>query len=209
LFAAIIFVQFAHGATANEASRSELNFDSSRDPLWNGEVGDGFRKHAKEVGVDVGAGFGLRIFGGREAHDIALGDVHAGLMLTGPVATNHWFRGNLELLGQFFGGEQFNHHTAYVVGLAPLLRYNFATGSKFVPFIGGGAGPALTEIRHPDLSTRFEFNVQAQAGLHWFVKRNVSVTAEYRWLHLSNAGIERPNQGVNTSLFLVGVNWFL
>jgi hypothetical protein len=44
--------------------------------------------------------------------------------------------------------------------------------------------------------------------LHWFFKPNMAVTAEGRWLHLSNAGLDHPNQGVNTSMVMVGLNWF-
>jgi lipid A 3-O-deacylase len=129
-------------------------------------------------------------------------------MLTGPVAKDHFWRGNFELLGSLFGGEQFNSHTAYLVGIAPLLRYNFATGSRFVPFIDGGAGLTLTDIRKPDLSTDFEFNVQAGIGAQWFFNPHIAASLQGRWLHLSNAGLDSPNQGVNTTMFLLGLNWF-
>lgn len=191
-----------------EPSAKSFNFDSAKESVWDGNVGEGFRKHAMEAGILAGGGYGLRVFGGRTDHHIALGTVHVGTMLSGPVAKDRFWRGNFELLGDLFGGEQFNSHTAYLVGIAPMIRYNFATGTRFVPFVGGGAGLSLTDIRHPDLSTDFEFNVQVDGGMHWFFKPNMAATIEGRWLHLSNAGFDTPNLGVNTSMLLVGVNWF-
>ena len=188
----------------NRPAQSRFDFDSGRASVWDGEVGEGFRKHAWQAGILAGGGYGLHVFGGRKDHDVALGVVDAGMMLSGPVARDHFWRGNFELLGDFFGGEQFNSHTSYLVGLAPMLRYNFATGTRFVPFVGGGAGLSLTDIRHPDLSTDFEFNVQFDTGVNWFFKPNMAATLEGRWLHLSNAGIDSPNQGVNTSMLLIG-----
>jgi len=41
-----------------------------------------------------------------------------------------------------------------------------------------------------------------------FVKDNVAFTLEYRFIHLSNAGMDVPNQGVNDSTGLLGVTWF-
>lgn len=189
-------------------SDSKFNFDSVRNCVWETDVGNGFRKHAKEAEIMGGAGPGIRLFGSSQRHNIALGAVHVGTMLTGPLAKDHFWRGNFEILAELFGGEQFHPRNAYLVGVAPIFRYNFATGTPFVPFFEGGAGASLTDIRHPDLSTDFEFNVQVGTGVHWFFKPTIAVTLEARWLHLSNAGMDTPNNGVNTALFLGGVNWF-
>jgi len=96
-----------------------------------------------------------------------------------------------------------------VFGLTPALRYHFATGTRFVPFIQGGAGVSLTDIRRPDLGTDFEFNLMCGGGLNYFIRDNLSLTAEYRLFHLSNAGIRLPNTSANAHIFLAGVAfWF-
>lgn len=207
LFAALISPSVFADAAAN-STQPKFNFDCTRTNVWEGDLGDGFRKCATEAGFNIGAGLGFRVFGSEERHDLVLGDVHVGTMLTGVVAKDHFWRGNLELLGQLFGGEQVKPSNAYVVGLAPLLRYNFATGTRFVPYLNGGAGVSLTDIRGPDLSTDFEFNVQFGGGFHVFLTPKVSATLEGRWLHLSNAGIHTPNDGVNTMMVYLGANWF-
>jgi lipid A 3-O-deacylase len=195
---------FADGTASGDGRKITTPHSS----IWEAGVGDGFRKYAKEAGFSFGGGPGLRVFGGRDHHNIVVGDLHFGTMISGPVGTNSFLPGNFELLADLFGGEQFNGETAYVVGIAPLVRYNFVTRSPLVPFIGCGGGASLTDIRRPDLSTDFEFNVQVEVGTHWFFKSNMSATLEGRWLHLSNGGIDHPNQGVNSSIVLLGVNWF-
>ena len=206
LFLLSVFVGTA--VFGDTTSQPKFSFDSNRCSVWEGDVGDGFRKHATEVGLSVGGGIGVRSFGGEKHHDFVLGDVHVGTMLTGIVGKDHCWSGNFELLGQLFGGEQVKPNNAYVVGVAPLLRYNFATGTRLVPFIDGGAGLTLTDIRHPDLSTDFEFNLQVGGGVHWFFKPNVSAMLDGRLVHFSNAGIDSPNDGVNTLVLYLGVNWF-
>ena len=44
--------------------------------------------------------------------------------------------------------------------------------------------------------------------LHVVLDESTALTAEYRWLHISNAGIELPNYGTNTMMFLIGLTWF-
>jgi len=89
-----------------------------------------------------------------------------------------------------------------------LFRYNFAVGHRLVPFVDLGGGVAATDIRNGDLSTTFEFNLQGGLGAHWFVRDNMALTLQYRFIHLSNAGIKYPNLGANTSTFLAGMTWW-
>jgi hypothetical protein len=205
---AVLIGQRMFADTGAAPPQSKFDFDSGRCGIWCSEVGDGFRKQVTEAGFNVGYGLGLRVFSGSQRHDLVLGDLHVGTMLTGVVAKDHFWRGNFELLGQVFGGEEVKPRNAYLVGVAPVLRYNFVTGTPLVPFIDGGAGATLTDIRGPDLSTDFEFNVQAGCGMHWFFTPNMAATLDGRWLHLSNAGIDSPNLGVNTVVVFLGMNWF-
>jgi lipid A 3-O-deacylase len=142
------------------------------------------------------------------AHDWVIGSLQYGWIFSDVVGETHWWRGNWELLAQLFGGEQTYPSSAYFIGCGPLIRYDFAAGRRFVPFLDFGGGAAATDIRDGDLSTTFEFNLQAGAGAHLFVRDNLALTFQYRFMHLSNAGIKFPNLGVNNSTFLLGVSWF-
>jgi hypothetical protein len=112
------------------------------------------------------------------------------------------------LAGELWGGGQYHPDRDYVVGLTPVVRYHFLPKARFTPFIDGGAGVTATDIRHPDLSTAFEFNVQAGTGFHWTLRRNLAFTCLARYLHMSNASMDSPNHGVNAVLFSAGLTRF-
>jgi len=176
--------------------------------IWQGAVGEGFGRAAQSLSVEAGASGGLEIFGSRQRHDMALMSLSYGHMLSQVKGRGHWYRGNWELRAELFGGAQFSPANEYLVGLTPHLRYDFATGTRWVPFVDLGAGVSLTGIRGPDLSSIFEFNLQAGGGVHWFLQDNLALTLEVRLLHLSDAEMTSPNLGVNGVLGAVGVSRF-
>lgn len=176
--------------------------------IWYDAMGGGFKRGATRAGFAMGAGFGTAAFGSVVAHDLALGSVSVGRVLTDPLAPGKWYGGNLEFVGELAGGAQFRPEARYLVGLTPLLRYCFSTGTRWVPFITAGAGVALTDIGRPDLSGTFQFDPQGGIGTYCFLRSNTALTLEYRWMHVSNAGILQPNDGVNTQMFSAGISWF-
>ncbi len=176
--------------------------------IWESGVGEGFRATAQSFDMAVGASQGIQIFGSQHTHEFVLMSLAYGHMLGHTQATDRWYRGNWEIRYELFGGSQFAPSTEWLIGAAPHIRYNFATGTRFVPFVDAGAGVSGTSIEGPDLSGTFEFNVQGGAGVRWFVKDDLSVSVEGRYMHLSCAGLSRPNLGVNTVFGMVGVTWF-
>jgi lipid A 3-O-deacylase len=170
----------------------------SRPDIWSDGIGRGFRAGTEHTGLSLGAGFGTRVFGSKKRHDLSLATARFGRTLG-----KNW-----EWLGEAFGGAQSNPTERSVFGLTGVIRYNVATGTRWVPFIDGGVGISVTSIRDGDLSTAFEFNDQLGAGAHYFLREDMAVTLQYRWLHLSNAGIRRPNNGTNTQMFFIGIDRF-
>ncbi len=195
-------------AMAAKKADSSSHLVSAPTNVWVNAVGSGFRKNTLQAGFALGAGFGIKGVGGEGSHDLAVASANLGWVFSDVMCKNAWFRGNWELVGELFSGAQFSPNDKAIGGLTGLIRYNFATGSRWVPFIEGGAGPCGTGIGKPDLSTTFEFNDQAGVGVHYFFRDNKTLTLQYRFIHLSNAGIEEPNHGLDTQLFLAGMNWF-
>lgn len=203
LFGALFYAMAAPAQTAGDDAVS-----SSRPSPWRGDIGEGFAKGAHEFDFAAGGGIGLAVLNSVGHHDWVIGAVDYGWVFSDVVAPKHWWRGNWELLADLFGGWQFRPEGAYFIGAGPHLRYDFATGHRWVPFIDGGAGVSATDIREPDLSTTFEFNLQAGAGIHYYLKNNLALTLQWRFIHLSNAGIKYTNLGVNSSTFLLGLSHF-
>lgn len=183
-------------------------YDGAASPIWEAGVAEGFNYRTKEIGVSVGPGIGLKVLGSGHAHDWLFASAEFGVIFTDTLGKDHWYRGNFEVLVQVFGAYQYHPSHAYAVGGAPLLRYNFCVGHRFVPYFDVGAGGTATDIRDGDLSTTFEFNLQSGIGVHYFIRDDLAITAQFRFMHLSNAYMNTPNQGVNTANLTLGLSWF-
>src|SRR5258706_1080662 len=91
--------------------------------IWQGEVGGGFRPGVQTLSLEAGGAGGFAAFGGRQAHDFALTSVSYGYMLGKVVGEGHWYRGNWEIRGELFGGEQFSPSRNWLVGLRPHIGH--------------------------------------------------------------------------------------
>jgi hypothetical protein len=176
--------------------------------IWQGEVGEGFRSTLQTISLEPGASFGVHVFGGQQTHDLGILSLSYGHMWGHAMGDGHWYHGNWEVRAEVFGAAQFSPNDVPIGGIAPHLRYNFATGSRWVPFADLGAGVSASGIGAPDNSGTFEFNLQANVGAHYLLRDDLALTFEAGLLHLSCAGIHDPNQGVNTIKGLLGVTWF-
>jgi len=171
--------------------------------LAGGKVGA-----AQSFTLSAGANYGIEALGGKEQHHLALISLTYGHMLGHTLGEGHWYRGNPEFRLELFGGAQFSPTSDSLIGLTPHLRYNFATGTVWVPFFDLGAGVTATSIGPPDLSGTFEFNLQAATGVQWFVKENMSLNLEMGYLHVSCGGIHDPNLGLNGVTGKLGLTFF-
>ncbi len=198
----------ALSSDGNLPDRLEDGAFSKKPGIFLSGVGQGFRTGTKVVGLSVGVTEGLVILGSTSRHDLALVSVSYGQMIGKVKGIDKWYQGNWELRAELFGGAQFNPDTRSLFGVTPHLRYNFATGTRFIPYIDVGAGVSLTEIREPDLGGAFEFNLQAITGMNYFVQDNLSLNFAIQYLHLSSAEIYKPNNGVNTLGCFLGVQWY-
>jgi len=176
--------------------------------IWVDDVGSGFRSDVQSIGFSLGGYHGFAKCGSHEAHHMALTSFSYGSMLGPARGKNHWYHGNWEIQIELFGGAQVDPDLDWIVGLTPHVRYNFATGTSLIPFVDFGAGITGTGIGSPDLGSTFQFNEQAGVGAHWFVKRDVAMTFSALYMHISNAGISKPNCGVNGVKFAIGLTFF-
>lgn len=82
------------------------------------------------------------------------------------------------------------------ISLSPVLTYNFYTGSGMEPFIELGVGIAAfskTKVGDQNLGSSVNFEdrigIGATIGAHTFGARAI---------HYSNAGLKRPNEGIES-----------
>ena len=191
--------------STNSIEELEPELVPPKPTIWQSGIGEGFLPETRTFSLQAGVAPGMATFGSKQAHDFALMSLSYGHMLGRVLCEGHWLRGNFEGRLELFGGAQYSPSAEYIIGLTPHIRYDFATGTRWVPFLDFGAGVTATSIGPPDMSGTFEFNLQATAGLHWFLRNNLALTSEVRYSHISCAGINHPNLGANNVWFMIGV----
>ncbi len=100
-------------------------------------------------------------------------------------------------------------NTAYGAGINPLnLKWTFATRGRVVPYFEISGGTLFTTHDVPPGTSAVNFTSGGALGTHLLGdKRNWSL--EVRYMHISNAGLERLNPGINTVQVRLGIGKFL
>lgn len=174
---------------------------------WGTEVGRGLRKNTKSFEVRIGRAFGTTDTGSNNVHDLWLTEFQFGLVLADVMEPDYWFGGNIEGLGKIIAAVQDRPHGAYFFAVNGGLRYHFRTGTPVFPFIGGAVGVGITDINDADATGKFQFNQQIGGGLRYFFDPQTALALDYEYWHVSNAGIKKPNDGVNCHVFSLGLSW--
>lgn len=165
------------------------------------------------LGISGGHGLALPVGGtdGPQLQDIQF--VYAtprwGIGITDPLGGRSWYRGNFELVLEGTFLYMFEPKGGIAGGIAPGLRYNFLTNTRFVPFFHAGVGFIALDADLARQSDGLNFILQSGVGLHYFISQRTAFTGEWRFHHISNASIHDRNAGINSSLFMLGLTFFL
>jgi lipid A 3-O-deacylase len=99
-------------------------------------------------------------------------------------------------------------NTAYGLGLNPVaLKWNFAGPRRVTPYVELGGGVLFTNTEVPPGTSRVNFTPQGAVGVH-FPHSKYNLSAEVRFMHISNAGLATPNPGINTLQVRIGFGRF-
>ena len=118
--------------------------------------------------------------------------------------------GNVEVLIEPMAAHYYEPFSASAFGGSLMVKYNFLSFGRWMPFWDGGAGMLWTDLapRIPEQSTQFNFILQTGPGVSYFVSENWAITTGIRFHHISNANIGDRNTGLNAWLFNLGVSFF-
>jgi hypothetical protein len=87
------------------------------------------------------------------------------------------------------------------------FKWLLSTPKKVAPYFEIGGGTLFTNEKTPAGTSQINFTTGGALGLHFLqTKRNIS--AEVRFQHISNAGMTKPNPGINTIQLRIGFGWF-
>ena len=115
-----------------------------------------------------------------------------------------------EILSEGILGSAF-HPGGHLFGDTLLFRFGFRPIRRVVPFFDAGIGALNTTLNEhaPEVAGHTQFLSQGGAGIQYFFRPQRAFVLEYRYFHMSNAGLEEPNPGFNGSMLSIGFRWFL
>lgn len=124
---------------------------------------------------------------------------------------SRWWQGNVEVLVEPLYARFTQPFTAEAAGGSLVLKYNFLSFGRWMPFWDAGAGMVWTNLapRIPEQSTQFEFVLETGPGVHYFLTNRLTVTTGVRFHHMSNSGLGERNTGINAFLPYIGISVFL
>lgn len=171
-------------------------------------VGEILSKGARLSALGAGAAFGTLDFGGTVRHDWAVAHLQHGIVVSDRLGADGWLSGRLVLGGEFLLGWQYQPDSGVLFGAAPLIRYLFETSERWKPFLEAGAGIALTDIGEPSFGGKLQFSPQGGVGFYWFLKPDLAIGVQQRFIHYSNGSIRSPNAGLNQHVSMISLARF-
>ena len=89
-------------------------------------------------------------------------------------------------------------------GFLALYYLDSLAGQDFRPYIEGGIGGIFTQWRVDGQGSKFNFNPQIGLGTEFSIGSGPPFLAALRLHHISNAGLDDDNRGVNSVVFMIG-----
>ena len=174
-------------------------------PVAHSQAGPVEGEH--EVQIWTGGGHGIN---GSQSNDGVwnLG-LRYGLILTAPHGPG-FLRGRLEYAVEAVPAFVIlqKQNTAYGAGVNPFaFKWILDTQGSVAPYFELGGGTLFTNTQVPAGTSRVNFTTSGALGLH-FLRSKHNLSAEVRFMHISNAGLATPNPGINTIQLRLGFGWF-
>ena len=170
------------------------------------------KRGTMEVGMAAGFWQATTLLGNGRSQNRSAAMVlpRLGFVVTDPLGAG-WWRGNVEVLLEPLFARFTQPFAAEAAGGSFVLKYNFLSFGRWMPFWDAGAGMIWTNLapRIPEQSTQFEFVLETGPGVHYFMTDTVTFTMGVRLHHISNGGLGDRNTGINAVLPYVGISVFL
>jgi opacity protein-like surface antigen len=88
-----------------------------------------------------------------------------------------------------------------------LVKCALPVNNRLYPYLEGGCGMIYLTRYLNKQATRFNFTSQIGAGITYFFTKSVNFSLSYRYRHVSNASIKRPNRGIENEAIICGVSF--
>ncbi len=101
------------------------------------------------------------------------------------------------------------HPGSHLFGDTLMFRVMGNSARRYSPFFSVSSGPLHTTLNEhvSELGGHVQFLSQGGAGIQRRLDARRSIVLEYRYFHMSNAGLTKPNHGFNGSMLSIGMQW--
>ena len=171
---------------------------------------DRFAKGNTSFGGELGFGHTFNLPPGKDRTDLSFAFIFPNWQknLTGIVAPDSPWQGALYWHVEAGLALLTHRDHEYLLGFSPLAaKYKFLNPQrKWAPNILVGAGFSIQDWEDEasyELGSEFQFLLHGGAGIELFHESG-TYSFNYRLFHLSNAGIRKPNIGLNSHVFTLG-----
>ena len=94
------------------------------------------------------------------------------------------------------------------IGNMFMLKLGLVPEGKLIqPYLKAGIGMLYMTQHTREQGSQFNFAESGGMGVNYFFKKNIALTLEGRFRHLSNSGIAKPNHGINSFFVLSGITY--
>ena len=119
-----------------------------------------------------------------------------------------WYKGRHELLVELPVHMVVDPRVSPMVGGYLLGSWKFTSLENWAPYVFAGGGILYVDLGLPTMGSRLDFSYQGGTGVQYFLRKDLALSLEYRYHHISNAGTATPNEPLNSSKILHGVSVF-
>ena len=169
---------------------------------------EGFTSARSEMALLTGYGITHRNFGATRTQ-VQTWDLIAryGYFLSDEVGRGSWYQGRHELLMEVPFHLAVDQGGRSMTGGYLLGSWKFTSLGDLAPYVFAGGGVLFVDLGLSSMGSRLDFSYQGGSGLQYLIRKDLALTAEYRYHHISNADTASPNEPLNSSKFLLGISF--
>ena len=121
-----------------------------------------------------------------------------------------WYRGQFEHVVELPLHLAVDPKTRIMTGANLLANWKLTAlaEKRLFPYVFAGGGVLYVDLGLPTMGSRLDFSYGGGTGLQYLYRKDLAVSAEYRYHHISNASTAEPNEPLNSSKFLFGITLF-
>lgn len=118
------------------------------------------------------------------------------------------YPGKISYLLEPFVGVVVRETNSFEAGSNFLIKYTYPLTEKIKPYFKMGLGITYMGNYISEQATKYNFLPQCGIGCYYFFKEKMALSGEFHYRHLSNAGFDHPNNGVDAIGLYFGISQF-